>query len=231
MDPRSEASYSSTDTCENEPDNLPLPDDATIPDLMNHLGSTEWYEFTSNLLQETVGDRSVKAMVCLGIGSMEKHRASRIQFAVAMLLADHLGIERSSVMVYDPVMTQDDEDVVRTLGYRVGRNELDFRPTRKSDEAVLLYMPKIPIFVVTDVLSHIRRKRCLANTICFGSRYSVNREIFRRVFDMLGQKQHWFLELLGSAGQPERSCDEPCDTPLELYLLAVTTFADDDRRR
>jgi len=156
MDPRSEASYSSTDTCENEPDNLPLPDDATIPDLMNHLGSTEWYEFTSNLLQETVGDRSVKAMVCLGIGSMEKHRASRIQFAVAMLLADHFGIERSSVMVYDPVMTQDDEDVVRTLGYRVGRNELDFRPTRKSDEAVLLYMPKIPIFVVTDVLSHIK---------------------------------------------------------------------------
>lgn len=119
--------------------------------------------------------RSIRTMVCLAIGSMEEERDSRLQFAFSVLLAEHLHVKKSSVMVYDPDMTSKDKALVAKYGFQVGKNELDFDPSLGKRERILYFMPKAPYKLYDTVLRYMTRTTSLANTICLGNSLKKHR--------------------------------------------------------
>jgi len=197
---------------------------ATLQDVLNDLAGSKWYRFTHNLLQQNKGDRSINRIVCLGIGSMENEARSLIQFAFAVLLAEHFRVRKSSVMVYDPAMSRYDEALVENHGFRVGRNELDFHSSVRggSSGATLMYMPFLPFHVIQEVFSRIVETDSLQNTIFLG------RDLEDFVNPPIHGTPKWFQKLVRSHRCIERPCDERFEAPRELYGLSVVTIADSE---
>jgi len=204
----------------NLPDPLPLPPTITFTGLIFYLSVYNWFRSTRDLLQQTIGSRPVRSMVCLGIGSMQDSVAARIQFAVAILLARHFRVERASVTVYDPVMTPSDIELVQSYGFTVGTNALDFHVPQGANETILLFMPYLPVDTVEEVLFRIMRESTLHSAICLGNSLTF---YANQTTNGVSNRPRWFRELVESQGYNERSCDgfEP---PIELFRFRVITF-------
>lgn len=184
--------------------------------LLNTVANSAWYKSTVEMLEEAVAGRSIKTMICLGIGSMEENYAALNQYAIAILLADYFNVEKSSVMVFDPIMTENDKKIVANSGFKVGANELDFdhRP-EPSNDAILLYMPHVPHAVSQRVIRHIMERGRLGNTICLGN-------IFSKIRDLVCTA--WFRHLINDKKYREGSCIGYPNVPYYLHNFAISIF-------
>jgi len=102
------------------------PDKHPVSKLVPRLCESVWYVKTLSKLERSLSGRSVSSLVCLGMGSMSIQKNARHQFACAILLARHFNLPPSSVVIYDPIMTPEDNSLVESFGYKVGSSEFDF---------------------------------------------------------------------------------------------------------
>jgi len=200
-------------------------------DMVKGVAETGWYKHSRQLLETAIAGRSIKSMVCLGIGSMEAEKRSLDQYEVAVLLAEHFKIEKSSVTVYDPCMSPHDKQLVENQGFRIGNNELDFDPGTDA-EAILLFMPGISSTVIKDMLSFTMKARSLENVIWLGARLSyyacmAKREVTPGKFPIFEEKVRWLDEFFKSQELIELSCeeDEIATSRHALTKQVVITFA------
>ncbi|CCM02897.1 uncharacterized protein FIBRA_05011 [Fibroporia radiculosa] len=59
---------------------------------------------------------SSPAVLCLGLGSPSASRDARAQLAFLLAICDDLSINRAQVSIYDPVFTEQDVQLLQTLG-------------------------------------------------------------------------------------------------------------------
>ena len=65
-------------------------------------------------------------MVILGLGSPSNSSVSRVQLAMALVMAEHLSVPHNAVELYDPVFTPIDQELFSECGFRViARDESD----------------------------------------------------------------------------------------------------------
>eukprot|EP00919_Chromeraceae_sp_WS-2016_P057809 GHVR01137011.1.p1 GENE.GHVR01137011.1~~GHVR01137011.1.p1 ORF type:complete len:139 (-),score=45.44 GHVR01137011.1:280-696(-) len=58
-------------------------------------------------------------LVCLGLGSFESSEAARLQLSMALNIQTLLEIDRRDVWLFDPVMTNLDDELVKQIGFNL----------------------------------------------------------------------------------------------------------------
>lgn len=182
----------------------------------------DWYKDAEEKVRNALNGRNVDAFVCLGIGSPFGRIESTYQMACAMALAKGLQIEDTRVMVYDPMMIEEDQKLVRKTGWRLGRSEDSF--SLNGEGALLLYMPHCNIGFYEHVLRRIKGGNALHRVVLFGN------ELERAITKTSSKLQPWFINAVGKSSTKIRHCVSARISPWETAFndLAITTFAKEE---
>ncbi len=201
---------------ENDPDRHP------VHKIIPRMAMNEWYMATVAKLRRALKGRKVQSLICLGMGSMASQKNARHQFACAVNLATKY--EPSNVMVYDPVMTKLDGELVSSFGWRTGKNEVDFSANAEVDDAVLVFMPHCHRVLVQRIVAEMRARHLLANAVFLGN--SIRRSP-ANLDELQSELEHWYLDILRSDDTVQMDCGNGCDATFERAFndLAVTTYA------
>jgi hypothetical protein len=80
-------------------------------------------------------------IVCYGIGDIINSNTARLQLALALSLASGLGLDRSAVSFFDPVLTQGGDRVLTDLGITVTQENENCRRRVPDGGNSLFFMP------------------------------------------------------------------------------------------
>lgn len=132
------------------------------------LKTTAWWEETKSTLNEISCPEVVKTIRSIGLGSFQESGNSRHQLACASLLADKY--VNATVFVCDPIMVEDDLEVLNRFGYSV---ESDATNKEAEDSGMnLLFMPHCGRELYEAVLRTYINRGSLERVILLGNRLS-----------------------------------------------------------
>lgn len=130
------------------------------------LETTLWWTAALGYICEAVGDRPVRRIRCVGLGSFASSQNARTQICVAEMVAKHLRCK--NVTVCDPAMQDSDLRLLREWGHGI---ELDATlKTDLDDTGVdMLFMPFCHVILYELVLRTYIENGLVGNVVLFGN--------------------------------------------------------------
>ncbi|CAN9513276.1 unnamed protein product [Ophioblennius macclurei] len=160
-----------------------------IKDTVSELRCEEfWQEWKNELLSASSSVSKLEECVCYGLGSFSSCVSARFQLAMLLLLLEAGQIALTDCIVYDPVFSSAERDVLRELGLTVlTENEEGKRIASKPTLFFLMHCGKA---LYNNLLWKNWSTHCLSMVVIIGNSFSGIRE---RTIDRELQRDYGYI--------------------------------------
>lgn len=113
-------------------------------DLIN----SDFFEKAFRQLEEVVDNKSIKEIICLGIGKISEDIIARHQLVFISIVKEKFKI--SNIKFYDPVFDQNDKDILSSLNFEILKDNTEGKYT--ALEHTIFYLPHCPKQITNNLL-------------------------------------------------------------------------------
>ncbi|KAI0685476.1 SRR1-domain-containing protein [Cytidiella melzeri] len=134
----------------------------------------EWAHDCKKLVRTALDTLSIQSpkVLCLGLGSPSSSRDARAQLAFLLEVCDDLTLERSNVSAYDPAFTDEDDQLLATLGMKRLPDSENRNAAYPLPEPTIVYMPHCDLQLYENLLRANWSRDRLPQLVLIANRFS-----------------------------------------------------------